>query len=193
MKKGLVIGLACVGVFVLTFGILTATEYNSLVTINEDVAGEKANIVVSLESRDSLIGQLVTTAGTYLNHESDVYKMITDARADFADAVSTNNYAEIIAADNATSVALSNLLALVEDTPELSSDTVIISLMGSMETLEFSLKVARRDYNDAVEEFNTKIKLFPRVLFAKMFGYDEPKPYWEATSGGDIEVTFPDA
>ena len=136
MKKGLVIGLAATGVVVLTLGIMTITQYNSLVTINEDVAGFKADIVVAMRARNVLIDDLVTAAGTYLDHESDVYTTLADARSDFAAAADSSNYADIIAADNSTSLALSNLLAFVEDTPELSGDNVIISPMGSMENAE---------------------------------------------------------
>ncbi len=193
MKKGLVIGLAATGVVVLTLGIMTITQYNSLVTINEDVAGYKADIVVAMRARNVLIDDLVTAAGTYLDHESDIFTTLADARSDFAAAADSSNYADIIAADNSTSLALSNLLAFVEDTPELSGDNVIISLMGSMETAEYTIKIARIDYNDAVETYNTEIRLFPKILFAKMFNFDEPKPYWENTEGSEIEVVFPAA
>jgi LemA protein len=191
MKKGLVIGLATTGVIVLVLGITTVTQYNSLVTLHEDVAGYKADIVVSLRARNVVIDDLVTAAGAYLDHESEIYTAITDARSDFATAADSSNYADIIAADESTSLALSNLLAFVEDTPELSGDNVIISLMGSMETAEYTIRIARIDYNDAVEIYNTEIKLFPTILFAKMFNYDEPLPYWETTEGGEIEVVFP--
>ncbi len=191
MKKGLIIGLAAAGVVVLTLGIMTISQYNSLVIINEDVSGEQADIVVALQNRNVLIDDLVTAAGTYLDHESDVYTTLADARSDFAAAVDVGNYAEIIAADEATSLALSNLLAFVEDTPELSGAEVIISLMGSMETMEYMIMVARDDYNDVVQIYNTQIKLFPKIIFAKLFNFDTPKPYWEASSGDEITVVFP--
>lgn len=191
MKKGLVIGLSVLGVVVLVCGIVTASEYNALVNADETVALQSAGILASLASRDSLVAQLVTTAGTYLNHESEVYQMITDARAEYADAVASGSYTDLINADAATSLALTSLLAVVEDTPELSGDQVIIDLMGAMETLEYTLHVSRTDYNNAVATYNASIRRFPRVLFAKMFGFAEPKPYWSKTDGEDITVVFP--
>lgn len=191
MKKSLVIGLASAGVVVLALGIFTAAEYNSLVVLNETVAGTKADIVVAMRARNVVIDDLVTAAGTYLDHESDIYTTLADARSDFATAADIGSYAEIIAADEATSLALSNLIAFVEDTPELSGEGVIISLMGSMESAEYTIKIARIDYNDAVEIYNTQVQLFPKNIFAKMFGYEEPKPYWETSEGDEIEVSFP--
>lgn len=191
MKKGLVIGLSVIGAVILTFGIVTATEYNALVNADENVALKSAEILTSLESRNSLVDQLVTTAGAYLDHESSVYQMITDARADYATAVASGSYTDLINADAATSLALSNLLVVVEDTPELSADEIIVDLMGAMETLEYTLHVSRSDFNEAVAAYNVSIRRFPRVMFASWFGYDEPKPYWSMTGGEDITVVFP--
>lgn len=191
MKKALLIGIVVASVVVLGCGITTAAEYNSLVTINENVDHAQADILTSLQSRDSLVGQLVTAAGTYLTAQSDIYDSITDARTAYATAVASGNYADIIAADSLTSAALTSVIAVVEDTPELTGEQTIIDLMSTMESLEYTLKVSRDDYNDTVAAYNASIKRFPKLMFAKMFGYDEPKPYWSKTNGDDIVVVFP--
>ena len=191
MKKGLVIGLSVLGVVVLVSGIVTASEYNALVNADVDVQLKSAGILTSLAARNSLIDQLVTTAGAYLDHESEVYAMITDARIEYTDAVASGSYTDLINADAATSLALSSLLAVVEDTPELSGIEAITSLMGAMETREYVLQVSRSDYNDAVATYNASIRRFPRIIFARMFGFSDPKPYWSMTDGEDITVVFP--
>ncbi len=192
MKKRLIIGTAIPAVIVLTFGIMTWANYNALVKADQTVKLEQAGILTALVSRNSLITQLVTAADAYLDHESNVYLMITDARSDYADAMASGLYDDLVLSDAMTSLALTSLIAVVEDTPEMQADSVIIDLMGTMETQEYTLKNARESYNAAAIDYNTDIRLFPRVIFAKMFGYFEDKPLWMQTTGEEIVVEFPE-
>ncbi len=192
MKKRLIIGTAIPAVIVLTFGIMTWANYNALVKADQNVKLEQAGILTALVSRNSLITQLVTAADAYLDHESNVYLMITDARSDYADAMASGLYDDLVLSDAMTSLALTSLIAVVEDTPEMQADSVIIGLMGTMETQEYTLKNARESYNAAAIEYNTDINLFPRIIFAKMFGYYAEKPLWMQTTGEDIVVEFPE-
>jgi len=192
MKKGMIFAIAIPSVVVLSLGILTWASYNDLVRSDKKVDLKQANILTALNARNSLINQLIVAADTYLDHESQVYQMITDARTDYAEAVASGLYDDLVLSDATTSVALTGLLALVEDTPELKADQVIIDLMGVMETQEYTLKNAREAYNLAATNFNTSIELFPRLIFAKMFNFDDPRPLWMMTTGEEIIVTFPD-
>ncbi|HOJ45247.1 MAG TPA: LemA family protein [Bacilli bacterium] len=191
MKPRAILAIAIPSIVALTFGIMTWANYNGLVTESKQVDLKQANILTALNARNSLINQLIVAADAYLDHESDVYEMITDARAAYADAVASGNYDDLVFSDATTSVALTGLLVVVEDTPELQASTVIRDLMATMETQEWTLKNAREAYNTAATDFNTSIELFPRVLFAKMFNYDEPRPLWMMTTGEEITVSFP--
>lgn len=191
MKPRAILAIAIPSIVALTFGIMTWTNYNGLVTESKQVDLKQANILTALNARNSLINQLIVAADAYLDHESDVYEMITDARTAYADAVASGNYDDLVFSDATTSVALTGLLVVVEDTPELQASTVIRDLMATMETQEWTLKNAREAYNTAATAYNTSIELFPRVLFAKMFNFDEPRPLWMMTSGEDITVSFP--
>ena len=190
MKKGDIITIAIPSIVALTFGIMTWSSYNSLVKADRNVDLKQGNILTALISRNTLINNLLVTADAYLDHESEVYEMITDARTDYADAVASGLYDELVISDATTSLALTSLLAVVEDTPELQADNVIRDLMGSMETQEFVLKNAREEYNIAATEYNTSIELFPKIIFSRMFGYEE-RPLWMMTTGEEIIVTFP--
>jgi LemA protein len=191
MKPKAILAIAIPSIVALTFGIMTWANYNGLVTESKQVDLKQANILTALNARNSLINQLIVAADAYLDHESDVYEMITNARAAYADAVASGNYDDLVFSDATTSVALTGLLVVVEDTPELQASTVIRDLMATMETQEWTLKNAREAYNTAATDFNTSIELFPRVLFAKMFNYDEPRPLWMMTTGEEITVSFP--
>jgi LemA protein len=191
MKPKAILAIAIPSIVALTFGIMTWANYNGLVTESKQVDLKQANILTALNARNSLINQLIVAADAYLDHESDVYEMITDARAAYSDAVASGNYDDLVFSDATTSVALTGLLVVVEDTPELQASTVIRDLMATMETQEWTLKNAREAYNTAATDFNTSIELFPRVLFAKMFNYDEPRPLWMMTTGEEITVSFP--
>jgi len=191
MKPRAIVTIAIPSIIALTFGIMTWANYNGLVTESKQVDLKQANILTALMSRNSLVNQLIVAADAYLDHESDVYQMITDARSDYAEAVASGMYDDLVLSDATTSIALTGLLVVVEDTPELQASSVITDLMAVMETQEWTLKNAREAYNEAATDYNTSIELFPRVLFAKMFNYDQPRPLWMMTTGEEITVTFP--
>lgn len=191
MKPRAIIAIAIPSIVALTFGIMTWANYNGLVTESKQVDLRQANILTALNSRNSLVNQLVVAADAYLDHESSVYQMITDARSSYAEALASGMYDDLVFSDATTSVALTGLLAVIEDTPELQASSVIRGLMETMETQEYILKNARELYNQAATDFNTSIELFPRVLFAKMFNYDEPRPLWMMSTDQEIVVIFP--
>lgn len=191
MKKGLIIGIAIPSVVALTFGIMTWSSYNSLVIDSQQVNLEQANIVTALNGRNTVIDNLIVVAGAYLDYELSVFEQLTTARASAAAAIASGDADDLISADALTSLAVTDFFAYVEDNPELQGRDVILGVMSSIETWEFILRNAREDYNDAATEFNTQILLFPKVLFARMFNYDEPRPLWQMTSGEDIDISFP--
>lgn len=187
MKKGWIIAIAVVVVLVIIGGFLIS-NYNSLVSAQEGLNSQLANIDTQLQRRNDLIPNLVSTVQGYTDHENEVLTQIADARSKLAGASTT---AEKSAADTELTSALSRLLVVVENYPELKADTQFTALSDELAGTENRIAVARQDYNDAARTYNTMIKRFPKVLFANLFGFDEAV-YFEAQEGAETapEVSF---
>ncbi|WP_374941263.1 LemA family protein [Peribacillus sp. AS_2] len=173
MKKGWIIGIVVVVLLV----IYGASSYNGLVSASEDVDNKWSQVDNQLKRRADLIPNLVETVKGYAAHETEAIKAVSDARAKLAGANSTE---DAIDADQELSGALSRLLVVVENYPDLKANENFKGLMDSLEGTENRLTVARKDYNDEVTNYNKMIKRFPKNMMAGAFGFDA-KPYFEVT------------
>lgn len=171
MNKTLMGILAAVLIFV---GV-AMSGYNSLVEMDETINGKWSQIENQLQRRSDLIPNLVNTVKGYAAHESDVFTAVADARAKLGGAQSVE---ETSAADGELSSALSRLLMVAENYPELKANANFTQLQDELAGTENRLAVARKDYNDAVQEFNASIKKFPTVLYAGMLGFSQ-RDYFE--------------
>jgi len=135
MKKILLISLGIVGLLAVIFGITTAVEYNVLVGQHEDISYQKSQIVNSLETRDSTIEGLAAAVDSAIGLETSGYELITAARLAYADASDGDDLEAIIEADVLSSLALSELYAIIEDNPDLQSIDTIELLMANIESL----------------------------------------------------------
>ncbi|MDF9760450.1 LemA protein [Peribacillus simplex] len=173
MKKGWIIGIVVVVLLV----IYGASSYNGLVSANEDVDNKWSQVDNQLKRRADLIPNLVETVKGYASHETEAIKAVSDARSKLAGANSTK---DAIDANQELSGALSRLLVVVENYPDLKANENFKGLMDSLEGTENRLTVARKDYNDEVTNYNKTIKRFPKNMMAGAFGFDT-KPYFEVT------------
>ncbi len=169
MKKGLIIIVAIVAVIAILGGSMVST-YNGLVEKQANVENKEAQIQVYLQRRADLIPNLVNTVKAYAEHEEDVYTALADARAKLNSASNPEEYND---ANESFESALSRLLVVVENYPELKADKNFISLQDQLEGTENRLSTARKDYNDAATDFNATIKKFPNVIFAGIFGFEK--------------------
>lgn len=171
--KGWVIGLVIIGI-VLVWGIGT---YNSLVSYDQKTKSSYSQIQNQLQRRLDLIPNLVNTVKGYASHEKEIMESLANARANLAGAKTINEQA---AANDEISGALSRLLVIVENYPILKADANFRQLSDELAGTENRISVARKDYNDVVNQYNVKVKRFPTVIFARLFGYSE-KAYFEAS------------
>ena len=177
-KKGIII-IAVIAAVVLLLGISLISTNNNLVSMETKVDAALANIDTNLQRRADLIPNLVNTVKGYAAHEQAALDSVTAARAQLAGASTVGEKAE---ADSALTAALNNLLVIVENYPDLKASANFTQLADELAGTENRIATARRDYNNAVQEYNTAIRKFPANLVAGMFGF-EKKDFFQASAG----------
>jgi LemA protein len=168
-KTLLIVGAILVIVILVPILYLRGT-YNSLVTMDETVKAAWAQVENQLQRRYDLIPNLVETVKGYAAHEKDVFIKVTEARSKVAGASTIDNKIE---ANNELTSALSRLLVVVEQYPELKANTNFIRLQDELAGTENRISVERRRYNETVKEFNIKIRSFPINLIAGAFNFEK--------------------
>lgn len=190
MKNSTKVLIAISGVLLLIiiFALSLVGTYNGMVTQREAVNASFKNIDTQLQRRADLIPNLVSTVKGFAAQEKDIMANITDARAKLAGAQTVGQKAT---ADNELNGALSRLLVVVENYPNLKSDAIFIQLTDDLAGTENRIAVSRTDYNNTVKSYNTKIKRFPTNIFANTFGFKEAE-YFEASPESKIvpQVSF---
>lgn len=187
MKKSTMIILGVIAAIVI-IGAIVGGNYNSLVSKREKVEKEFSNISVQLERRAELIPNLVNTVKGYAKHETEAIEKVTTARENLLKANSAEEKSE--ANDELTS-ALNALMVIVENYPDLKANQNFIQLSDELAGTENRIATSRRDYNDAVTNYNTTVKKFPMNIIASMFGF-EKEEYFEVSEGNTKvpEVNF---
>lgn len=174
MKKKLaLIVLAVVVLLAIMFG----TSYNSLLQQQINVEEKVANIDTQLQRRADLIPNLVNTVKGYVKHEDEVFKAVSEARSKLLSAKTMPEKAD---ASQVTQAALGRLLAVAENYPELKSDKLYTNLMDELAGTENRLAYARDEYNQAAKANNTAVSSFPKLIFARLFGFNKAD-YFQST------------
>lgn len=188
MKKSNMIALGVVGaiVLLLLFTVMWAVgAYNGLVTSEEGVQAQWANVESSYQRRFDLIPNLVSTVQGVADFEKDTYTAITEARSQWSNAQSTGDK---IAAANGLESALSRLMVVVENYPQLKANENFLSLQDELAGTENRINVERNRYNEQVKQFNVKVRRFPTNIIAGMFGFETKNPF-EAQNGAEVAPT----
>jgi LemA protein len=168
--------IAIIVVILVLLGVMLVPSYNKFVTLEENVDQSYAQVENQLQRRMDLIPNLVNTVKGFAEHEREVIGDISDARARLAGAQGPEEQA---AANDQLSGALSRLLVVVENYPDLKANENFRQLMDELAGTENRIGVARQDYNTEVAAFNKRVKRFPGNLTASIFGFDE-KEYFKA-------------
>jgi LemA protein len=162
--------LGIVGVLIISiFGSFIGT-FNKLQLMDETVNSNWAQVENQLQRRGDLIPNLVNTVKGYASHEKQVFTSIADARARLSGAVSKGNVKDINQANSEFTGALSRLLAIAENYPQLKADKSFIALQDELAGTENRLAVARMDYNESVKVLDGVIRTFPTNMIAGMSG-----------------------
>jgi LemA protein len=161
---------------------LSGCGYNTLQTNDEQIKASWAEVVNQYQRRADLVPNLVNTVKGYATHEKDVLTQVTQARAAATSMQVTPEvlndpaaFAKFQAAQGALSGALSRLLVVSENYPNLKADASFRDLQAQLEGTENRITVARNRYITAVQEFNVTVRTFPSNLTSMAFGY-KPKP-----------------
>ncbi len=172
--KGILIGLVVV---VLVVGIAIASMYNVVVTKHETITAKWAQVENQLQRRNDLIPNLVNSVKGYAAHEKTVLEDVTNARSRWAGAATLDD--KVKAASQMDS-AISRLLLVVENYPQLKADQTFLQLMDELSGTENRIAVERMRYNEAVRDFNITVRRFPSNIIAGMFGYKPATEYFKA-------------
>ena len=182
MSKALGITLAVVGVFVIVilmvFGSYVSAK-NQMVAKDQVVKSEWSEVDVQLQRRADLIPNLVETVKGFTKEESTVFGDIANARAGMLNA--RGNPQATIAANGALDSALGRLLAISENYPQLRSSDQFMRLQDELAGTENRISVARKRYNDAIQDYNTFILQFPNSIWAGMAGFKTNNAYFNAS------------
>lgn len=161
--------------------------YNSIQTLDEQANGARSQIEVQLQRRADLIPNLVQTVKGYAAHEEQVFSEVAQARAGLLGAVQSHDPEQMANANAVATGALGRLLAISEAYPQLKADQSFLRLQDELTGTENRIAVARGDYNQAAQQYNTYIRKFPAALTAKVIG-SKPKPYFEVTNAANREA-----
>jgi LemA protein len=199
------IGIGCLGVILLLaliIGVSISGTYNSLVTLDQAAQAQWAQVQNAYQRRADLVPNLVATVKGAANFEKDTMTAVTEARAKVGqvsagamdnilrDPAAFQRYQQ---AQQGLSSALSHLMAVVENYPDLKATANFRDLQAQLEGTENRITVERQRFNEAAQAFNTRRNSFPTVLIAGMFGDKfAAKPYFEAQPGSQKapEVKF---
>ncbi len=194
MKKGGIIIILAILAILVFWGV---GGYNGLVSSQESLNKSWANVENQYQRRADLIPNLVETVKGYAKHESSTFEAVVNARSKATqmnidpENLTPEKLQEFQAAQGELSNALGRLLLLREAYPDLKANQNFIELQAQLEGTENRITVARDNFNQEVQNYNTTVRRFPKNILAGLFGF-ERKPTFEAEQGAERapEVSF---
>lgn len=189
MSKSIISVLVFLGICLVAFST-GCSKYNGFVSLDEQVAKAWGNVQTQYQRRGDLIGNLVQTVQGAADFEKSVLSDVTEARAKAtsinltADDLTPEKMAQFQQAQAQLNTALSKLLVVSENYPQLRATDAFRDLQAQIEGTENRVAVSRQDYNNVVTTYNTAVRTFPGNLFAGMFGF-ERKAQFEADKGSE--------
>lgn len=170
--------------------LFTGCGYNRMVTMDEQVASQWAQVENAYQRRADLIPNLVNTVKGYADFEQETLTQVIEARAQATsvniqpDNLNPEALQQFEQAQEGLSSALSRLLVTVERYPELKANQNFLELQAQLEGTENRIAVERRKFNEVTQQYNSYIRRFPQLITASVFGF-EKKAYFEAAPGAE--------
>lgn len=163
-----------------TAGVLLylGTLYNGLVALRNDIDKAWANIDVLFKQRYDELPRLADVCKGYMQYERETLQQLTQARANYAAAITLNQKAQLSGALNAS---VQRLFATAENYPDLKANATFLDLQQRITALENEIADRREFYNDSINLFNTRIAQMPDALLARLAGF-QPRPMFRATA-----------
>lgn len=175
---------------VVILGFMGCSGYNGIVKQDEEVKKTWNNVNTEYQKRADLVDNLVNTVKGAANFEKETLTQLVEARSKAtsvnltADQLTPENMARFQQAQGQMTGALSRLLAVVENYPDLKANQNFLKLQGQLEGIENDIRRSRRSFNDAINTYNTKVRSFPMNFFAGMFGF-KAKEGFQAEEGAE--------
>lgn len=179
--------------FVLSF-TQTSCNYNALVSNEEEVKAAWGQVENVYQRRADLIPQLVNTVKGAANFEKSTLEAVTQARAAASSIkidpsnMTADDLAKFQNAQDQVGSTLSRLLVTIEAYPELKANQNFLDLQAQLEGTENRIAVERKKFNEATQKYNVDRRKFPRIIFAKIYGFKD-RPYFEAAAGSEQAPT----
>jgi LemA protein len=194
MNKGFSVLLVVVVLVLGLLGIISlilGAAYNDIVSLDEKVNSAWSQVENVYQRRMDLIPNLVETVKGYATHEKAVFTQVAEARSRAGSVQlgkdileNPEKFESFQKAQGELSSVLSRLMVVMEKYPELKADQNFIALQAQLEGTENRIAVERKNYNDVAQIYNTHIRQFPRILVARMFGFNS-KQYFKMKEGAD--------
>ncbi len=191
-KKGCLIAIGVVVILIIITISSIIRTYNNMVKLDEGVKEKWSQVENVYQRRYDLIPNLVNTVKGYAAHEKETFTAVTEARAkaggtfNISDQVLNDPamFQKFQQAQSSLGGALQRLMVVMEKYPDLKANQNFLALQDQLEGTENRIAVERKRFNEAARYYNTYIKMFPKVILANMFGFDE-KQYFKSADGAE--------
>lgn len=194
-KNWIIIGVIALGILYMFSSV--KSSYNNMAMADEQISASWGQVENVYQRRADLIPNLVSTVKGYASHEKETLEGVIEARSKAtsttidASKLDANSIQQFQQAQDGLSSALSKLMVVVERYPDLKANQNFLELQAQLEGTENRIAVERRNFNEAVKEYNEYIRLIPNNIYAGIFGF-EKKDYFTAIAGAEKapEVNF---
>ena len=186
MSKTWIIIISIFAVLFIIIGIpvlVGISTYNRLTTLDESVNNSWANVDTVLQRRYDLIPNLINTVKGYASHEKELLEEVTRLRSQWSNAQTVSEKANVASMMEG---ALGRLMVVVEKYPDLKANQNFLALQDELAGTENRISVERRRYNEAVKVYNTTVRRFPAVFYARLLGFERKTPFKAAEAAKTV-------